>query len=240
MSSGKTPIAIIGDGKMGQAVAALASDQDCEVVVMITEAGNPAGKGITRATLKGAKVAIEFTQPDSAVANIKACIAANIPVVVGTTGWYNDLPTITKEVSGKGGGGALLWSANFSIGVNILLGLAARAGELTSGKSGFDAHIVETHHNQKKDAPSGTAQILAAAFEKTSGRKIPITSVRTGSVPGTHELILDAPFEEISVTHVARDRRVFAEGALQAAKWLVGKTGVFTMADFVASSGNRK
>jgi 4-hydroxy-tetrahydrodipicolinate reductase len=101
--------------------------------------------------------------------------------------------------------------------------------------TGFDAHEIETHHAAKKDAPSGTAQTLAAAAGRAWGHSIPITSVRTGSVPGIHEFIFDAPFEQIRLTHTARDRRVFAEGALLAAGWLIGKKGVFTMRDVLAS-----
>ncbi len=112
-----------------------------------------------------------------------------------------------------------------------MMQLARKAGELLADSDAFDAHIVETHHAEKKDAPSGTARVVAKALEATLGRAVPITSVRTGSVPGTHELVFDGRFEQLVITHVARDRRVFAEGALRAAKWLVGRTGVFTMAD---------
>lgn len=224
-----TRIAIIGDGKMGQAIASLAAGAGCEVVAMIGENQNSSGAGITRAALKDAEVAIEFTQPDAALANIRGCLDAGIPVVAGTTGWYDELPTLTEEARKKNG--ALLWSANFSLGVNVMMQLARKAGELLADSDAFDAHIVETHHAEKKDAPSGTARVVAKALEAMLGRAVPITSVRTGSVPGTHELVFDGRFEQLVITHVARDRRVFAEGALRAAKWLVGRTGVFTMAD---------
>ena len=113
----------------------------------------------------------------------------------------------------------------------MLIELARYAGALMRPLEEFDAHIVETHHSQKKDAPSGTAIAIAKAAGEGLGRAIPTTSIRTGSVPGTHELILDAAFEQLSLTHEARDRRVFAEGALAAADWVVGKRGVFTMRD---------
>ncbi len=226
-----TRIAIIGDGKMGQALAALAPERGCEVVALISEKDNIGGAGITRDTLKNAHVAIEFTQPDAALRNIRACIAAGVPVVAGTTGWYDELPALTREVEQMNG--ALLWSANFSVGVNVMMQLARRAGELLASSDAFDAHMIETHHSAKKDAPSGTAKVVAAALQETLRREIPITSIRTGSVPGTHELIFDGQFEQIVLTHVARDRRVFAEGALRAARWLAGKKGVFTMADIL-------
>lgn len=218
-----TRIAIIGDGKMGKAIAAMAADNDCEVVAMIGEGQNAAD------TLRNADVAIEFTQPDAAVANIRSCISAGIPVVVGTTGWYAQLPEVSTEVQKANSG--LLWSANFSVGVNVMLEIARKAGELLAGNDAFEVHIVETHHAEKQDAPSGTAKVIAAALGKTLGREVPIESVRTGTVVGTHELSFEGKFETIKLTHVAHDRRVFAEGALRAAKWLKGKRGVFTMAD---------
>lgn len=224
-----TRIAIIGDGKMGQAIAALAPGSGCDVVAIIGEGQNSSETGITKANLANADVAIEFTQPDAALANVRACLKAGVPVVVGTTGWYDHLPRLSEEV--KEAGGALLWSANFSVGVNVMLQLARRAGELLEKSDAFDAHIVETHHSEKKDSPSGTARVLGGALEDTLHRQVPVTSIRTGSVPGTHEIVFDGRFEQVVLTHVARDRRVFAEGALRAAKWLAGKNGVFTMAD---------
>lgn len=215
-------IAIIGDGKMGKAIAALAPGNGCEVVAMI-------GEG-QKVALAGADVAIEFTQPDAAVGNIRTCVAAGVPIVVGTTGWYDELPRITEEVNGTASS-ALLWSANFSVGVNVLIQLARKTGELLAGSDAFMASMVETHHSEKKDAPSGTAKVVAAALRETLGNEIPISSVRTGTVVGTHELSFEGKFETVKLTHIAHDRRVFAEGALRAAKWLVGKRGVFTMAD---------
>jgi 4-hydroxy-tetrahydrodipicolinate reductase len=115
--------------------------------------------------------------------------------------------------------------------VNVLIELARYAGSMMAPLEDFDAHIVETHHSKKKDAPSGTAIVIGQAASQGLGRPVATTSVRTGSVPGTHELIFDGAFEQLSLTHLARDRRVFAEGALAAANWLVGKRGVFTMRD---------
>lgn len=225
----KPRLAIIGDGKMGRAIRALAEDGGWNVVAFIGE--RESAGGITADKLGGAQVAVEFTEPHSAVANGEACMLAGVPVVVGTTGWYEDLPRLTKTVEQTGG--ALLWAPNFSVGVNLLLQLAREAGALMKGVESFDAHLVETHHTKKKDAPSGTAIALAKAVADGLGREIPVTSIRTGSVPGTHELLFDAAFEQISITHVARDRRVFAEGALHAAEWLIGKKGVFTMSDVI-------
>ncbi|MEX2325240.1 MAG: dihydrodipicolinate reductase C-terminal domain-containing protein [Gemmatimonadaceae bacterium] len=229
-------IAVIGDGKMGKTIAEMAKDRGWTVTTLLGEKENPDGSGITRESLKGADVAIEFTEPKSAARNIRACVAAGCPVVVGTTGWYDSLDAVTVEV--KEAGGALLWSANFSIGIQIFLDLAKRAGALVADIEGWDAQIVETHHTAKKDAPSGTAIVIEQAAREGLGRKVPITSIRTGSVPGTHELILDSQSEQLTLTHTVRDRAVFAAGALAAADWLVGKRGVFTMRDFLAGVGD--
>ncbi|HEV7594672.1 MAG TPA: dihydrodipicolinate reductase C-terminal domain-containing protein [Gemmatimonadaceae bacterium] len=222
-------IAIIGDGKMGHAIRELADATGWKVAAMIGERESAAGSGITKRTLGNADVAVEFTEPKAAVANINAALRAGVPVVVGTTGWYEQLPAVTKVVNEAGT--ALLWSPNFSLGVNVLIELARYAGTLMQPLEEFDAHMVETHHSKKKDAPSGTAVAIAKAASEALRRAVPTTSVRVGSVPGTHELIFDGSYEQISLTHVARDRRVFAEGALAAADWLVGKHGVFTMRD---------
>ena len=222
-------IAIIGDGKMGRAIRELAEAKGWKVAAMVGERENAAGSGITKSTLGNADVAVEFTEPKAAVANINAALRAGVPVVVGTTGWYEQLPAVTKIANEAGT--ALLWSPNFSLGVNVLIELARYAGTLMQPLEEFDARIVETHHSKKKDAPSGTAIAIAKAASEALRRAIPTTSVRIGSVPGTHELIFDGSYEQLSLTHVARDRRVFAEGALAAADWLVGKRGVFTMRD---------
>lgn len=220
-------VALVGMGKMGRQIAALAPERGCEVVATFDADDDVP----TRASLADAQVAIEFTQPDAAVLNVRALVAAGCPVVVGTTGWYEQLPALERDVSAASG--ALLWAANFSLGVNLMLELAREAGRLMAG-TGFDAHLVEVHHSAKKDAPSGTAVVLERAVEETLGRAVPVTSVRTGSVPGTHTLVFDAAFEQIRLEHEARDRRVFAEGALVAARWLVGRRGVFTMRDVLA------
>jgi 4-hydroxy-tetrahydrodipicolinate reductase len=230
-------VAVIGDGKMGQAIKQLAIEKDWQVTALIGERESAGGRGISARSLGDPEVAVEFTQPDAAVANVTATLRAGIPVVVGTTGWYDSLPDVTRIA--KETGASLLWSPNFSLGVNVMIELARYAGTLMRTLDDFDAHIVETHHTRKKDAPSGTAIAIAKAASDSLERPIPTTSVRTGSVPGTHELIFDGAFEQLSITHLARDRRVFAEGALKAADWLIGKRGVFTMRDMLELPGRR-
>ncbi|HYU53014.1 MAG TPA: dihydrodipicolinate reductase C-terminal domain-containing protein [Gemmatimonadaceae bacterium] len=222
-------IAVIGDGKMGQAIRQLAVEKGWKVTAIVGERESAGGKGITASALGDPEVAVEFTQPDAAVANVVASLRSGVPVVVGTTGWYDSLPEVMRIA--KETGTSLLWSPNFSLGVNVLIELARYAGTLMRTLEDFDAHIVETHHTKKKDAPSGTAIAIAKAASDALERPIPTTSVRTGSVPGTHEVVFDGSFEQLLLRHEARDRRVFAEGALKAADWLIGKRGIFTMRD---------
>jgi len=221
-------------GKMGRAIADLAPSHGFEVAARLDHAEMQSG--LTKDMLGGADVAVEFTVPDATPANVRALIAAGCPVVVGTTGWYADLDDVQRDVNRSNG--ALLAATNFSLGVNIFEQVLARAAQLFAAAPGFDAHMIETHHSAKKDAPSGTALTLAKEAAVAGGREIPVTSVRVGSVPGIHEVIFDAQFEQVRLQHVARDRRVFADGALVAAAWLIGRRGVFTMKDVLDSSSN--
>ena len=222
-------LAVVGDGKMGRAVVDLARERGYTVTRTLGAGDNPDGRGITRETLGDADVVVEFTEPAAAAANIVAAVRAGYPVVTGTTGWLNDLERVSQAVVQANG--ALVHAPNFSVGVNVFLAIASAAGRFMRGAPEFDAAILETHHAAKKDAPSGTAIALERAAAAGLGHGIPITSVRTGHVPGTHELSFDGAFEQIRLTHLARDRRVFADGALRAAAWVVGRRGVFTMRD---------
>lgn len=221
-------LAIIGLGKMGRAIEQLAPERGFTVASRIDPNGGDAPT-VSRSSLGDAEVAVEFTTPASAAQNISAALEAKCPVVVGTTGWYERRAEVEALV-GKHKG-ALLIAPNFSIGVAAFAQIVRAAAAALKSAPGFDAHMVETHHSAKKDAPSGTAANLVKIAGAEWGRSIPITSVRTGSVPGTHELIFDGAFEQIRLEHVARDRRVFADGALLAAKWIIGRQGVFTMED---------
>ena len=226
-------LAIIGDGKMGRTLVQLAPERGFRMCALIDAKNNQGGAGITRGSLNGADVAVEFTEPAAAVANIEAALRARVPLVVGTTGWYAELPRIRELAAQETG--SLFVAPNFSIGVAVFARLASRVGQSMSSLRQFDAHIVETHHAAKKDAPSGTGALLRDLVARPLGRAVPVTSVRVGSVPGTHEIIFDSPFEQIRMTHEARDRRVFADGALVAARWLIGRTGVFGMDDLLDS-----
>ncbi|MEO7083218.1 MAG: dihydrodipicolinate reductase C-terminal domain-containing protein [Gemmatimonadaceae bacterium] len=229
-------LAIVGMGKMGRAIDELAASRGWDVVARLDE--SDVARGISKESLNGADVAVEFTVPDAAPANIRAILAAGCPVAVGTTGWSQHADAIGAEVAAAGG--AMLVASNFSLGVNIFEQIVEAAARLLGRAAAFDAHAVETHHAAKKDAPSGTAATLnkTASAAWARGKDIPITSIRVGSVPGTHEFIFDAPFEQIHLEHIARDRRVFAEGALVAAGWLIGKHGVFTMRDVLSDTSS--
>lgn len=226
-------ILIIGDGKMGRAVETLAVAAGHRVVDVLGAAGN-AGSTAIQARRGEADVAIEFTVPEAAARNAVACIESGIPVVVGTTGWYAERSAVEQRA--REAGGAILIAPNFSLGVALATDVMRSTGQAFASHSQFSAAMVETHHEAKKDAPSGTAKAMAEAVREALGRDVPISSVRVGAVPGTHTLILDGPYEQIVITHETRDRRVFADGALRAAAWLVGKTGVFTMRDVIGRS----
>jgi len=222
-------LAIVGNGKMGRAIADLSRERSFVVTTVVGGDENVGARALTRDRLGDAEVVVEFTEPEAAPVNIIAAARAGYPVVTGTTGWTTRLSEVTRAVTEANG--ALVYAPNFSIGVNLFLAIAAAAGRIMRSAPEFDAHILETHHAAKKDAPSGTAIALERAAAAALGRPIPTSSVRTGHVPGTHELAFDGAFEQLRLTHMVRDRRVFADGALRAAMWVRGKRGIFTMRD---------
>lgn len=229
-------LALVGTGKMGAAVRQLAAERGWPVVAEIGGAANRDGRAITRESLGDADVAIEFTRPEAAAANAIACARAGVPVVVGTTGWHAERAAVEREV--RAAGGAIFTAANFSLGVNVFWRAAEHVAALMAALPDFAPHVLETHHAAKRDAPSGTAVELRDRAARALGRDVPVTSVRVGSVPGTHELLFDGPYEQVRVEHVARDRRAFAEGALLAAAWLArawqgGRRGAFGMDDLL-------
>ena len=236
MSAAPVRVALVGMGRMGQALDALAVHRGCEVVARL-DARAMTG-ALDAAALHGAEVAIEFTTPETAIRNVERLLELGCPVVIGTTGWTGERARIEAAVARTGS--AVLWSPNFSIGVQLFLSMLEAAAPLARDVPGFDVHLVETHHAAKVDAPSGTALAVAERVETGLARPVPITSVRVGAVPGTHELILDAPFEQIRFSHEARDRRVFADGALLAARWLaVGRApALYSMRDALGPSAS--
>jgi len=221
-------IVIVGSGKMGRAVAALAEERG-HAVEAIGSAENAGGRALTAVRLRGVDVAVEFTRPEAAAANVERLVEAGIPVVSGTTGWEAELPRVAALVERRGG--ALLHAANFSVGIHLFLRAARHlAGEL-AGRPEFDAYILEEHHAAKRDAPSGTARVLRERLGKADpARGFPITSIRAGATPGTHVVAYDGPY---ALSHVARSRAGFAAGALAAAEWLPGRPGVHSFEDML-------
>jgi 4-hydroxy-tetrahydrodipicolinate reductase len=220
-------LAIVGNGKMGRAVAELAEERGHVVHAMIGREENAGGAALTRERLAGIDVAIEFTRPDAVVTNLERLIEAGIPTVTGTTGWGVELPRIAQLVETRHG--ALLYGANFSAGVHLFLRAARDLAARFAGRPEFDSYILEEHHATKVDAPSGTAATLRGRLRDADpAREFPITSVRAGSIPGTHVVTYDGPHDTVALSHVARSRRGFAAGAVTAAEWLPGRSGVHT------------
>lgn len=235
-------IGLLGYGKMGKTIESLSSQSGAEIVWRINRE-NLADR--EPGLLRRADVVIEFSRPEAALENVLACLNAGVPVVSGTTGWSRDLPEAGKVCSALGG--AMIWSSNFSIGVNLFFAVNRRLSELMSHHIEYSPSITEIHHIHKLDAPSGTAISLAQDLERCSGRfeghylasnpphpvenQIPITAIREGEIPGTHIIKWQSTADEIIIEHKAHSRTGFAGGALAAAKWLHGKKGIFTMAD---------
>ena len=217
---------------MGRSIAALAPSQGIDVLGQFGRRDMESRRVAVRDRIAEADVALEFTTPAAAASNIRMCVEAECSVVSGTTGWSDRLPAIVAWVKERGG--TLMWAPNYSFGAAALQLLAHRAGQLFAGAAEFDTHVVETHHAGKLDAPSGTAIALEASLRAALGRSSDTTSIRTGHVAGTHEVLIDGPHERLVLRHEARGRGVFAEGALRAATWLCGRKGVYTMQDMLA------
>jgi 4-hydroxy-tetrahydrodipicolinate reductase len=229
-------LVMVGYGKMGQAVARLAEQRGHTIQAVIKGAENAGARALTPERLAGADVAIEFTRPDAAPANLERLIAAGIPTVTGTTGWLDQLPRIATFVAERNG--ALLHAANFSLGVHLFLRAARELAGGFAGRPEFDAFILEEHHAAKRDAPSGTARELQARVrQRDPERPYPITSVRVGATPGTHIVAYDGAYERVTLSHQARSREGFAAGALAAAEWLPGHPGVHTVEDMLFGAG---
>ena len=226
-------IALLGYGKMGQVIERIARERGHEIVLKKDENNTFEG-------LSNADVAIDFSVPTAAVANISSCFHANVPVISGTTGWldhYDEMVALCKE---KNGG--FISSSNFSLGVNIFFELNEYLAKMMSKFDSYKVSMEEIHHTQKLDAPSGTAISLAKGvienssytnwtLEKPKADQIPIEAKRIGTIPGTHTVMYNSAVDAIEIKHTAHNREGFALGAVIAAEWIVGKQGVFTMKD---------
>ena len=223
-------IVLVGYGRMGRAIDTLAESYGCEVVERLDIHNNRDGAGIDSPALNGVQVAIEFSLPDAVVSNVTKLAARGINVVIGTTGW-GDHETGVRRLADDAGIG-VVHAANFSLGVNLFQAVVERSAALFAPHADFGGFVHEHHHAAKRDAPSGTALALEAAMRGAGyGSPIDMSSTRAGKMPGTHTVGYDGPFETITLTHATRDRSTFARGALEAAKWVVGQQGWFTMRD---------
>jgi 4-hydroxy-tetrahydrodipicolinate reductase len=213
---------VLGFGKTGALVAELARERGHEVRVLRSR-DNPHAAALTPASLREIDVVLDFTTPEAAVLNIEACVRAGKNMVVGTTGWYEELPRIRSLVKDAGTG--FVFGPNFSVGINLFFEIArASAAAL---KHGYFGQIFERHHVHKKDAPSGTALSIQQVVKQTSDVELEIVSFREGEVVGMHELTYDSPHDNIYLCHDAKSRRGFADGALRAAGWIAGKPGFY-------------
>jgi 4-hydroxy-tetrahydrodipicolinate reductase len=213
---------ILGRGKTGSLVAEVARARRHHVRVLCA-AENPEASTLTPDSLSAIDVVIDFTTPVAAVANAEACIRAKKHFVVGTTGWYDELPRLRKMVLSAQTG--FLYGPNFSIGVNLFFEIAATAGAAL--KYDYSGQIFERHHAQKKDAPSGTAITLQKIVRDVGGDEVEIVSFREGDVVGMHEVVFNSAGDRIYLCHDAKSRQGYAEGAVRAAEWLAAKVGFF-------------
>jgi|SRR5690554_1482148 len=226
-------IALLGYGKMGKAIERIAVERGHEIVLKKSISDSFDG-------LQKADVAIDFSAPDSAVEHISECLNQGIPVISGTTGWLDDYEQIVKLCQEKNGG--FIYGSNFSLGVNLFFLLNEKLAEMMSGFPEYKVEMVEVHHTQKLDAPSGTAISLANQIiqktdytswqlGKTQDQTIGIEAQRIENVPGTHSVFYKSTIDEIEIKHTAHSREGFALGAIMASEWIIGKKGIFMMKD---------
>ncbi|WP_213804599.1 dihydrodipicolinate reductase C-terminal domain-containing protein [Granulicella sp. dw_53] len=221
-------ILVLGHGKTGKLVAQVAAERSHSVHVLDAKE-NPDAMALTPPFVAGFDVVIDFTAPEAVVQNMRACLATGAKMVVGTTGWYEKLPDMRGLAERKQAG--LLYGTNFSIGVQVMLQLATKMGELLKD-AGYAFTIDETHHVSKVDSPSGTALTLAQAVKSGGGiGDVPITSHREGDATGTHVLAAKSEADRLVLTHESYSRRGFAEGAVRAAEWLSTRTGCYDFQD---------
>jgi 4-hydroxy-tetrahydrodipicolinate reductase len=223
-------IALFGHGAMARVLEESARAAGHEIGAVFTSAN----AGDAARLLPGHAVAIDFSAPGAVPAHVEAAAAAGVPLVEGTTGWQQDEARVRQVVEGSGG--ALVYGANFSIGVNLFYRIVAGAAEVLRGAAGYDPFIEEAHHARKRDAPSGTALALQGILARGLGReeagtKVPIASTRAGHIPGTHRVGFDSPADQILLVHTARSRTGLAAGALLAAHWIAGRRGMYAFAD---------
>ena len=225
-------LAIIGYGKMGRLIERLAPEYGFAVALKLDEFNNANFEGLTPENFQGVDVAIDFSIPAAVPRNVEGLAALGVNMVVGTTGWLEHADAVRRAV--EAGDIGLVWSPNYSVGVNVFFRLVAEAARLLAGQPEYGAWAWEIHHATKKDAPSGTLLKLVEEMKKAGyGRRIDVASNRAGAHPGTHEIGFDSAADTIVLRHTARSREGFARGALKAAQWVAGKKGFHEFGEIV-------
>src|SRR2546428_1982446 len=222
-------LTLIGYGAMGRLIANLASEQGHEIAVTINSGAADRSAEDLADSLVGCDVAFDFSATTAVLRNVTACSIAGVPLVEGTTGWDSQLDEVKNIVSHNDG--ALIYGANFSVGVQVFYRIAASAAELFQSLESYDAFIEEAHHKRKRDAPSGTALRLGEIVASHLTLEVPVRSTRAGYIPGTHRVGFDSPSDQILLEHTARGREGFAMGALLAANWIVGRKGMYEFSE---------
>jgi 4-hydroxy-tetrahydrodipicolinate reductase len=219
-------IVLLGHGKTGALVADVARERGHDVRVLRSDE-NANAQALYSGAAADADVVIDFTTPHVVLAHIEACARAGKNMVVGTTGWYGEIPRVREMIEQAGTG--FVFGANFSVGVNVFFDVARAAAAAL--KLGYSGQIMERHHVHKKDAPSGTAIALQRTIEESGGKKLEISSIREGETVGMHVVLLDSPHDSILLTHDAKSRRGFAEGAVRAGEWVSVQKGFYDFKD---------
>jgi len=218
-------LALVGYGRMGRLLAQLAPSHGFEVALRLDEFNNPGGKCLTEENFVGIDAAVDFSIPEVVADNAVRLAELGIPLAIGTTGWLDHLDRVREAVAQHDS--ALVYGANFSIGVNAFYRVVEAASKALAAQEEYDAFMYEAHHKYKKDAPSGTAlRLLDAMRDAGYSRPVDVATQRSGQFPGIHEIGFDSEADTIRVSHSARNRLGFAHGALKAARWIMGNKGV--------------
>ena len=226
MNAEPEKLALVGYGRMGRLLEQLAPSHGFEVALRLDEFNNPDGIGLTAQNFDGVDAAVDFSIPDVVADNAVRISELGVPLAIGTTGWLSDLDRVKAAVERHAG--ALVYGANFSIGVNAFYRVVEAASKALAAQEEYDAFMYEAHHKYKKDAPSGTAlRLLDAMRDAGYTRPVDVATQRSGQFPGIHEIGFDSEADTIRVSHTARSRLGFAHGALKAARWIMGRKGVY-------------
>ena len=226
MSESPEKLALVGYGRMGQLIERIVPSHGFEVVLRLDEFNNPRAVGLTSENFAEVDVAVDFSIPEVVADNAVRLAELRVPLAIGTTGWLDQLDRVREAV--RRHGSALVYGANFSIGVNAFYRVVEAASKAMAAQQDYDAFMYEAHHKYKKDAPSGTAlRLLEAMRDAGFDRPVDVATQRSGQFPGIHEIGFDSEADTIRVSHTARSRLGFAHGALKAARWIMSQKGVF-------------